>query len=103
MAQQVNRYSKRRFVKRGIIGDHEVQPKFIATIFRQRYTDQATPVLAHEIHYFRGNGGSCSNKITFILTVLIIHYNDHLTFPDVTYGILYRIKHNQNFYKGNKQ
>src|SRR5688572_9237439 len=93
MSQQINRYRKCRFVKGGIITDHQFQPQFIAMLFGQGYTDQAPPMFTHKVDYFRGNGGGGSNKISFIFTVLIIHYYYYFTFFNILYRRLNSVKH----------
>ncbi len=82
MSQQVNRYGRRRFA-----GLYYYLPSGRAVIRRnglfQGRTDQSTPVFTHKIHYLRGHISCCCQKITFIFTVLVVHYNYKLTIFDV--------------------
>ena len=93
MAQQVNRYGKSRFVQSRIIIYHQVELQFSAAVFFQGRADQSTPLFAHKIHYFGGHILCCSQKITFILTILIVHYNYQFTIFYVLNGTFNRIQH----------
>ena len=57
--------------------DHQRQRQLLTATTRQSQTDQPTTMAGHEIDIFgtRVTGGH--HQITFILTVLVIHQDDH--------------------------
>src|SRR5882724_8207195 len=67
--QKVHRYRKCSFMQGSIVIDHEIELKFVASLFDKRRTDQSTSVLAHEINDLGSDVSGGSNKIAFVLTI----------------------------------
>ena len=56
---------------------HQVQ--FGAALFGDRATEHSSPVAKHEIDFLRRDLLCRDDEIAFVLTILIIHYDDELT------------------------
>src|SRR5690554_6222624 len=78
LSQQIYRNSKWSGVQGGVSSYHHFQVQFFAPAFRQRSADESPSILSHKIDLFGGNQLGRCYKISFILTVFIIYYNNQL-------------------------
>ena len=62
--------------------------KFVAPVLGQRKTYESAPVDGHKVNDRRRDFFGCTNEVTLILTILIIHNYDHFALTYVTCGIL---------------
>ena len=76
MTNQVYRDREGCFIGRIVRLNHQVQFQFIASRFKQWRTNQTATMSCHEVDDFWGCVSSGNEKITFILSILIVHDND---------------------------
>src|SRR6185369_1398286 len=72
---------------------HQAQPQFLHTCGRKRKADQPASVLRHEVNRVRCCHLCGDNEITFILTVLIIHQDEHPAISGIFNNIFNGRKH----------
>ncbi len=66
-----------------VVGHHHWQLQVLNFFLGQGKTDQASPILCHEIYGFRGHLLGSHTEITLIFPVLIIYEDDHPSFSDL--------------------
>ncbi len=65
---------------KGLVGiDHQRQPQLLASILGEGQADQTASVTRHEIDRLRGDRLGGHQQVAFVLPVLIIHDDNHLT------------------------
>ena len=69
-----------------------IEIQFTATAFRDWCTKHTTPVLHHEVHFFRRNLFCSNDKVPLIFTVFIINHDYEFSLPKVLKSLLYTIQ-----------
>ena len=69
----------------GIIANHRSDSQFIQPFAFHRNADQPPGMFGHEIDNFRRRHRCGDNQVSFVLAILVIHDNDHLSSFDVCY------------------
>ena len=90
----IHRDGERRSEHRGVVGHLMNQIQLGAALLSQRATQHTATVVQHEVHLFGSDSFCCGNKIPFVLTILIIHYDDELTLTYIFDCLFYSIQHN---------
>ncbi|MBA7699368.1 hypothetical protein ES703_108063 [subsurface metagenome] len=84
---------KGRLMEGGVPVHHGGQPQLLGPFFGKRHTDKTPPLTHHEVDVFRAGLLRQHDKITLILTVLIVRHDDHLAGPQVVQDTFHRFKH----------
>jgi hypothetical protein len=74
------------------IADHQRQAQLPATLLGQRQADQPTAVARHEVDVFRAHMLGRHDQIAFILTILIVHDDDHASRTQIRKNALDRVQ-----------
>src|SRR5436190_19260178 len=93
MSEQVDADSKSGFMQSSIFNYHWLEVKFHAAILQYGSTDKSPSMGAHKIDHFGCYVLSSSNKIAFILTILVVYHDNQLAFFYVLNGVFYTIQH----------
>ena len=75
----IDAHGERRAEPCGIIRSLRIEAELVALFLGQRQAYQASAVFCHKVYQLRGRKLCGADQIAFILTILIIDQNDHLT------------------------
>src|SRR5690606_27813138 len=92
VADEIDGNSKWRLKGCCINTYHEIQTKFLTTVFNQGGADQAPRMSRHEIDDLGCNAFCGANKIALVFTIFIIHHNDDLTVLDLFDRLFYSVE-----------
>ena len=67
--------------------DHHRDLELIEALTRHRHTDESAAKLRHEVDGLRGDFVRCDRQVAFVLAVLVVDDNDHLTVLDRVDGL----------------
>src|SRR5439155_19666750 len=66
-----------------VLADHALDAELLQALGGGRHADQAAPMFRHEIYRFRRDKLRRHDQVAFILTVRIVHDDDHFAPPQI--------------------
>src|SRR5580765_5708914 len=73
--------------------------EFVAALFSKWQADQPTSVTSHEVDYFRCRLLGGTDKIAFILAILVVNDDNHFAVANVGDGFVNGCKRHKSFLK----
>jgi len=79
---RVDCFGERCAVNAGVDRRHKREVKLVATIFRERHTDEAAAELGHEVDSVRRDFFGGHGEVAFVFAVLVVNEDDHAAVAD---------------------
>src|SRR2546428_780165 len=72
----------------GVVGNHHRDLELVEALSQEGHANQATAVLRHEVHRFRGHAVGRHHEVTLVLAVLVVHDEEDAPLPDLLDALL---------------
>ena len=90
--KQIDCYRKRGAKHTGIGLHLMFKPQLVATLYGNRRTQHTTAITQHKIHMLGCHQFGSHNQVALVFAVLVIYYNNELSFFEILYSFLNRSK-----------